>query len=163
MTVNAKGTFKVKAQLKMNGISFDLKMANEAANILRPKFKKLRIPRGKIYEILNEIFIFIFFRFLLWRRRSRNPPRDFKTFLSRMSWTNSIWPPFVCRHCRCCHLVAICLTPYIWRHLWCHYSSLHKFFNVTLQSPCKIWSRVIQFYFCYCYVSDLLVCISVNL
>ena len=46
MTVNAKGTFKVKAQLKMNGISFDLKMANEAANILRPKFKKLRIPRG---------------------------------------------------------------------------------------------------------------------
>jgi len=45
MTVNAKGTFKVKAQLKMNGISFDLKMANEAATFLRPKFKKLRIPR----------------------------------------------------------------------------------------------------------------------
>lgn len=45
MTVNAKGTFKVKAQLKMNGISFDLKMANETATFLRPKFKKLRIPR----------------------------------------------------------------------------------------------------------------------
>ena len=63
MTVNAKGTFKVKAQLKMNGISFDLKMANEAANILRPKFKKLRIPRGKILKILNEIFIFNFLDF----------------------------------------------------------------------------------------------------
>ena len=53
MTVNAKGTFKVKAQLKMNGISFDLKMANEAANILRPKFKKLRIPRG-IFQNFSE-------------------------------------------------------------------------------------------------------------
>ena len=47
----------------MNGISFDLKMANEAANILRPKFKKLRIPRGKIFEILDELFIFNFLDF----------------------------------------------------------------------------------------------------
>jgi len=64
MTVNVKGTFRVKAQCKINCISYDLKMANEAANLLRPKFKKLRIPReffsnedeGEILPAISKLF-----------------------------------------------------------------------------------------------------------
>ena len=100
MTVNAKGTFKVKAQLKMNGISFDLKMANEAANILRPKFKKLRIPRGKndSSTMTHQVFLarrYLWAKYVLanvlvnalpWSRSGKFPrpnPNPFFIFLLR--------------------------------------------------------------------------------
>ena len=80
MTVNAKGTFKVKAQLKMNGISFDLKMANEAANILRPKFKKLRIPRGKNHKILELKFYYFFFQIFSLEKTTKKSFQRFQNF-----------------------------------------------------------------------------------
>jgi len=62
MTVLVKGANVVKVQCKLNKIPMDFKLAQEAANILKPKFKRLRIPQDILqssseheFEILPSI------------------------------------------------------------------------------------------------------------
>jgi len=51
MTVLIKGANVVKVQCKLNKIPMDFKLAQEAANILKPKFKRLRIPQGTVTTV----------------------------------------------------------------------------------------------------------------
>ena len=61
MTVHAKATFKIRAQCKLNNIPCDFKFAQEAAQMLKPKLKKLRIPLGEFIDFLGLKILTLYF------------------------------------------------------------------------------------------------------